>query len=233
MRLAKSRLWPLFLVGGFLTPVLAASGLADLLATPAGPRLGEPVRAAMKTVTIRIKNRDVGEVAKLLDVLRSARGTIAASAATRTIRIIDRPIEVNRMARIVAEIDESDAPGQRIKTYGGMSEPAGTAYVFARVFVGPSKTEPGVTISKILPASREALLIVVANEAGLKQIGRLRPYGCPDADTPRTEVIRLKNRDVHQVARLLDKLKSAGGQVTTYAAWGVCASRTFPATSLA
>jgi hypothetical protein len=69
MRLARSRLWPLFLVGGFLTPVLAASGLADLLVTPAGPQLGEPTRAAMKTVTIRIKNRDVGEVAKLLDVL--------------------------------------------------------------------------------------------------------------------------------------------------------------------
>ena len=124
------------------------------------------------------------------------------------------------MARIVAEIDESDTPGQRIKTFAGMTDPAGTAQVFARVFVGPNKTEPGVTISKILPASREALLIVVANEAGLKQIWRLRPYGCPDADTPRTAAIRLNNRDVHEVARLLDKLKSAGGQVTTYAAWG-------------
>ena len=109
MRLAKTRLWPLILVGGFLTPVLAASGLAS-----------DPAPDPLKTLSIRIKNRDVQEVADLLETLRGARGTITADTSKRTVRIVDRPFEVDRMARIVREVDEPRTRGQKIWTYPGM-----------------------------------------------------------------------------------------------------------------
>jgi len=219
---SRFAVWLLIPLVSSLTCAFAASGFKRLQATLAGAPgapPSEPAPAATKIVSIRIKNRDLNEVAHLLDTLRGARGAITVDAPARTIRIADRPNEVDRMARIVREIDESDVPGQTIRTLNGMDDPEEIAQVFTRVFLD-SDPKPGVTISKIIPANREALLIVVADAEGHRRIWRARPYGCPDADTPRTVAIRLKNRDVHEVARLLDEIRSGRGHVTADASWG-------------
>ena len=240
MRLARSRLWPLLVVGAFLTPVLAAFGLAELLAklstpppravsaprAPAHPRRHEPAPDPLKALSIRIRNREIEEVAGLLETLRGARGKVSADASMRTISVVDRPGEIDRMALIVRELDESRGRDLKIWTFGGMSDPEGIARTLTELFMGAD--EPGVKISKIIPAEREALLIVVANEAGYSRIWRARPYGCPDRDTHRIRAIRVKNGDLHEIARLLGHVKSAEGEVVADEAWGGLRIRDLP-----
>ena len=226
------------LVGSCLTVACAAWGVARLramwmappapavsigIATPSSPASPPPSKPApdpMKTLSIRIKNRDVQEVADLLDTLRGARGTITTNASKRTIRIVDRSSEVDRMARIVREVDEPSARRQKIGIFGSVCEADVTARTFTRVFMQSDLPKRGAKISKIIPAKREALLIVVANDAGLKRISSARLYDCPSDDTLQTRAIRLENRDVHEVTRLLDDVKSARGRVEADEAWG-------------
>jgi type II secretory pathway component GspD/PulD (secretin) len=94
-----------------------------------------------------------------------------------------------------------------------------TAKVFTDLLMA-DHSERGVKISKIIPAKREALLIVVANDAGMKRILSGPLWDCPSDDTLQTRAIRLENRDVHEVTRLLDDVKSARGRVEADEAWG-------------
>jgi len=191
---------PVLVIGTLLTTACATVGWTLLRATLAGPPPSEAAPIAMKTVLIRVQNRDLGEVQRLLMKLRSERGRVGLNAAEGMVRITDLPWFVERMRRIVHEVDEWSSSDHYVWTYRlSHTIPDEVVEVLARARVdipsrGLSKLLPSPEVSKVLPANREHLLIIVADRDGSDVIERFvpqldqliaRPLKIPGADRGR------------------------------------------------
>jgi type II secretory pathway component GspD/PulD (secretin) len=183
---------PMLMMGSLLTKTCMTFGLTFFLATLAGPPPppSKPAPVAMKTVLIRVQNRDLDDVQRLLLKLKSDRGRVGVNALERMVRITDLPWFVERMRRLVHEVDESEASDHHIWTYRvEETSPDEVVQVMTRGWIDHSQLLPSPGVSKLLPANREQLLIVVADRDGYDRMERIahqidRPIRCHQGDAP-------------------------------------------------
>ena len=159
---------PAIVLGIGLTTASVAFGLTALWDALPESLTGEPPRAETKTVLIHLRNREADAVRRMLGWLNSGQGHVGVNEAKRVVRITDRPWIVDRLRRVVHEVDQSDAPDLEIRSYrlDDMSTEE-TAKILTRMTVGRSS---GDVVVKVLPARGEQVLIVVANHDGHERI---------------------------------------------------------------
>jgi hypothetical protein len=95
---------------------------------------------------------------------------MGASVFKRAVIITDLPAMVDRLARIVGEIDQPECAGHRlwvVRVPGSASE---LARKLAELSDHNRRWPPGVLIVKIIPDDPDHALIVVGNEAGYRRI---------------------------------------------------------------
>jgi len=73
-----------------------------------------PPWTQIKTTDVQVVHRDLDEAADLLRRFTSEHGSIVVNQSRRTLRIADLPWEVDRLARLLREVDEPEVPGQKI-----------------------------------------------------------------------------------------------------------------------
>jgi len=174
-----------------------------------------PIKA--REIHVARKDLDVVALAKLLREIKSERGEVVVNARKRTIRVVDLPWEVDRMTRVVRAIGQSDADDEKIWVtpveFALASEMAAKLNEVLN-FPSRGRTE---SISAIIPDDRRNRLIIVANERGYSRLRRML-VGCGDPEPApgptKTEVIYVRNRDIDELASLLQPLESERGRVT-------------------
>jgi hypothetical protein len=138
-----------------------------------------PPWTSVSAIDVHVVHRDLDEAADLLRRFTRERGGVVVNSFRKTLRIVDVPWEVDRLTRLLREVDEPEARGQKIWLLPMYCMVASDfAAVLSAIDDPPSPG--GVLISKIVPEDRANQLILVANRAGYRRVRRMRSEGCPD-----------------------------------------------------
>jgi general secretion pathway protein D len=134
------------------------------------------------TRMVRVENSDANEVAQVLGRLKSEQGDVIVYAPQGTLIITDLASNVNRMLRILHEIDQPGT-GEKVWIISIHNTGAGEmaqklADIFQVAQLGGGKARPGdlsseMMISKIIPDERSNQLIVIANERAYARVLQL------------------------------------------------------------
>jgi general secretion pathway protein D len=141
------------------------------------------------TRLVRVENADVNEMATVLGRLKGEQGDIIPYAPQSALIITDRAVNVDRMVRIMNEIDQPGGSGEKVwivtvhnTAASDMAQKLGDIFQVAQLgskrggATPPSPGTPGnkplkpgdlsteLTISKIIPDERSNQLIVIATE---------------------------------------------------------------------
>jgi type II secretory pathway component GspD/PulD (secretin) len=103
----------ILIVGTGWTLICAGSGLTRLLSL-GSCHLRRPPTAEMKTVLIRLENVDAEEAADVLKKAKTKRGEVGVNRAEQLVRITDLPRNVERLKRILREVDSPPIGGDRV-----------------------------------------------------------------------------------------------------------------------
>jgi general secretion pathway protein D len=212
-----------------------------------GDNADVPMTESFVTRLVRVENADVNEVAQVLGRLKGEQGDVIVFAPQNALIITDLASNINRMMRIVREIDQP-ATGEKIWIIGikntaaaDMAQKLAEIFQVAQLGRGgkggaapPPGTPPGagarpktgdlsaeMMLSKIIPDDRSNQLIVVANErsyARLLQLVQMLDVAIEGGDT-RIHVYYCANANCDELAQTL-------GSVTGVAVSGAAGGRT-------
>jgi len=125
----------ILMLGTALTLFCAGCGVTRLLSSLGSCHLRRPPTAEMKTVLIRVKYVDLEEVASVLRKSTTTRGEIGVNQVEQLVRITDQPQNVERLKKILREIDSPPIGGG---PYGVGSWPGEPSDEPVELPVGPS-----------------------------------------------------------------------------------------------
>jgi general secretion pathway protein D len=207
-----------------------------------GPDGSMPAGEGYVTRLIRVENADVNEVNNVLTRLKGEQGDIILFAPQNALIITDRATNIARMLRILGEIDQPGATGEKVWIVTVHNTAASDmaqklADIFQVAQIGSKKTgapapAPGqankrpdlnseLTISKIIPDERSNQLIVIATERAYARVLMLvKKLDVPiEGGDGRIHVYYCENANCDELAQTL-------GAVTGVAVSGAAGGRT-------
>jgi hypothetical protein len=163
---------PMFGIGMLVTHACARIGLCALLAFAAGSR-GEPEKSKW-TLSIELSTRNGHAMAGLVRALQAERGHVTVRASHRTVQIAGPPSEIERLGRIIREVDDPDTAGRRIWTIRTRGVASNLASSLEELAERDPGWPPGMKIPKIIPDDVGHRVMVVADESGFLRVKRLQ-----------------------------------------------------------
>jgi hypothetical protein len=173
----------MIVMGSLLTRVCVTCGLAGLLAFATGPRSAQADDGRW-TLSIQLSTRNANVMAGLVRTLEIDRGTLTVSAWRRTLRIAASAKDIERLVRIIREVDDPDTAGQRIWTMPTRRMASNLAERLDYLAEHDRGWPVGAKIPKFVPDDVGHRVIVLTDEAGYLRIKLLlledsrRPQQC-------------------------------------------------------
>jgi type II secretory pathway component GspD/PulD (secretin) len=132
-----------------------------------------------QAILISLKHRDADDVAWLLERLKSARGAIVACPSLRAVSVKDLPSDVDRMIRIVRDVDEP--PGSDLRIYR-LPVRHRTAREVVRAYRVAFGDVLPIGVGNIVADDRGNQVIIVATRRGFSSFAQLLADDEPDDD---------------------------------------------------
>jgi general secretion pathway protein D len=182
-----------------------------------------PLNESYVTRMVRVENADPNEVAQVLGRLKGEQGDVIVYAPGSALIITDLASNINRMLRILKEIDQPGA-GEKVWIINikntdatQMAQKLGEIFQVAQIGktkgtapaapAGGAKAKVGdltmeMTISKIIPDERSNQLIVIANERAYARVLQLiKKLDVPlDASDGRIHIYYCENANCDELA---------------------------------
>jgi hypothetical protein len=136
---------------------------------------------ATVTIPIQVKSRNANAMAA---AVRSVDGTahavgVVASVSRQSLILTGFRSDVDRMTKIIREIDQPECAGLGIWTIHYRHWPSDVADMLGGAF---RRWPAGIKIAKLIPDDADHQLIVVGNEAGYRRLLELRLDDSPDLE---------------------------------------------------
>jgi hypothetical protein len=173
----------MILIRVLLTRVSAICGLAGLLSCATCPQTAHATDAKW-LLSIELSTRNAHELVDLLRTLDTERAGVRVDASQRTLRIAGPPAEIERLARIIRQVDDPDTAGQQIWTIRAPGIASNRTERLEMLVERDAGWPDRLKIPKFVPDDVGHRVIVLADAVGFQRVKRLElerfPPPCAD-----------------------------------------------------